>query len=127
MPMVIILSLRWWYSAGWQWAWQRSVTQRVRWCVETFSIPQLIQTWFSPFKQTFTGSKKGSIDVQFRALIDNFVSRIIGFIARTFIILAGAICMFLAFISGVVLIITWPFIPVLPIIAIILMLAKVGV
>ena len=125
--MVIILSLRWWYSAGWKWAWQRSVTQRVRWCIETFSIPQLIQTWFSPFKQTFTARKRGSFDAQIHALIDNFVSRVIGFIARTFIILTGALCMLFSFISGILLIVVWPFIPALPLIAIILTVAKVGV
>ncbi len=125
--MVIILSLRWWYSAGWQWAWQRSVTQRVRWCIEAFSIPQLVQTWFSPFKQTFVHGKRGSIDMQVHALIDNFVSRIIGSIARTFIILAGLVCMFLALVSGILLLLVWPLIPLSPVIALVLVVSGAGV
>ncbi len=120
MDMVIILSLRWWYGAGWKWAWQRSVSQRITWCLEAFSIPQLTRTWLSPFKQTYVGGKRKSIDAAVRGLVDNLVSRVIGAIARTLIIFAGLICMFFAFLSGVVFVILWPFIPLSPIIAVVL-------
>lgn len=118
MLMAIILCLRWWYSSGWQWAWHRSVTERVAWCMSAFSISALVRTWFSPFKQTYSAGRKGSIDAMIQGTVDNFVSRIIGGIARTIIILTGLACMALAFISGVIIVVVWPVLPVLPIIAI---------
>lgn len=118
--MVIMLVLRWWYGSGWHWVWQRSVVQRVQWCSETFSIPQLVKTWFSPFKQTYNRADKGSIDTRINALVDNFVSRIIGALARTVLIFTGLLFILAAFVSGVLFLLLWPFIPILPILAVIM-------
>ncbi len=115
MPMVIVLALRWWYGAGWQWAWQRSVVQRVAWCVEAFSLSQLAKTWLSPFKQTYTRGRKGSIDTRIQSMIDNLVSRIIGSLARTLIICAGLLCIVLSMLSGLVIMVLWPLVPLLPV------------
>lgn len=118
VPMIIVLALRWWYGAGWQWAWQRSVSQRISWCMEAFSLRQLIKTWFSPFKQTFSQSSKGSLDVRIQSMVDNLVSRIIGSLARTFIIGVGFICIVLSIVSGLLILILWPLVPLLPLLGI---------
>lgn len=123
-----MLVFRWWYGAGWQWAWQRSVSERLDWCIKTFSLPELIRTWFSPFKQTYNHSGgKGTIDMKINAMIDNLVSRVIGTIARSCLILAGLVCMMLAAITGVLFVIIWPMIPLLPVIALGLSALGVGV
>lgn len=125
--MVIILALRWWYSAGWLWAWQRSVKERVRWCIEAFSMPALVRTWFSPFKQTYSKAREGSIDLKVQAAVDNLVSRIIGTLARTVILIAGLVCMISSVVSGILIVLIWPFIPMMPFIGVILMVLGVGV
>lgn len=126
MDMVILLAIRWWYTTGWQWAWQRSVTQRLSWCLEAFSIKALIRTWLSPFKQTYSSAKKGSIDLKVQAAVDNLVSRIIGSLARTVIILGGLLCMILSFASGIIIFLAWPFVPLVPLIGVALMMLGVG-
>ncbi|GIW60775.1 MAG: hypothetical protein KatS3mg087_1841 [Patescibacteria group bacterium] len=127
MPMIIILALRWWYSAGWRWAWQRSVNKRVRWCIESFSMTALVRTWFSPFKQTYSKAREGSIDLKVQAAIDNLVSRIVGTLARTIILMAGLVCMIGSVVSGILIVLIWPFIPMMPFIGVLLMVLGVGI
>lgn len=121
-----MLVLKWWYSAGWQWAWKRSVNERVQWVNEAFSISALVKTWFSPFKQTYSKTNKGSIDIRVQAAMDNLVSRFIGTILRTIIIFVGLFGIVLAFITGVFIVVVWPIIPWLPFVAVILSFSGVG-
>lgn len=79
-----------------------------------------MKTWFSPFKQTYSSKRKGSIDAKIQSAVDNFVSRVIGSIARTVLIACGLICALVAFVSGVLFIVAWPFIPALPVISLVL-------
>ncbi len=121
-PMVIVLVLKWWYGAGWQWAWKRSVNGRIQWLSEAFSIPALIRTWFSPFKQTYSKVNKGSIDLKVQAAVDNFVSRMIGSLLRTIIIVVGLVGIVLVFVIGIITVIIWPLIPLLTLLAVALSL-----
>lgn len=124
--MIIWLCLRWWYGAGWQWAWRRTISDQLRWCIEAFSIPALIRTWFAPFKQTFAGGAKGSVDMQFHALMDNIISRVIGSIARSTIIFTGLVCAAIIVVVGLVLVVAWPLVPLSVVIAPVLWLLEVG-
>ncbi len=92
----------------------------------TFSISELIRTWFSPFKQTFAGSTNGSIGAHIRAFIDKLISRVIGFIVRSLLIFTGLLCSIMAFISGLVFMVAWPLIPILPALGIVLFVAGVS-
>lgn len=125
--MVFILALKWWYGRGWLWAWDRSVNIRIKEYAEAFSMKQLIKTWFSPFKQTYNNAQNGSIDLKVQAFFDNIVSRFIGTLARTVLIFVGLLAILVAFISGIVIIIVWPFVPLLPLAGIVLALSGVGV
>lgn len=125
MAMVIIHSLSWWYGRGWQWAWQRSVVRRIHDYAEVFSLSQLIRTWFSPFKQTYSNASKGSMDLKVQAFFDNVVSRFIGTLARTILIITGLLAMFFALLTGIIIIVIWPVIPLLPIVGIVLTLSGV--
>lgn len=123
--MAVWLCIRWWYTAGWHWAFQRALVQRLVWCNETFSITALIKTWFAPFKQT-RNQGGGSIDMRFHAFIDNVVSRFVGFFARSFIIFTGLLAMIVVLISGAAFLIIWPLIPLALPVALILMMVGVG-
>jgi len=124
--MFIWLCLRWWYSTGWAYAWQRSVVQRLQWCESTFSMGNLVRTWFAPFKQTYAGGVKGSLGAHFRAAIDSLISRVIGFLVRSILLLAGAICGLFVLVTGLLFMLAWPLIPLLPVISLVLIVAGVG-
>lgn len=125
--MFIWLCVRWWYGAGWAYAWQRGVIQRLRWCESTFSMANLVRTWFAPFKQTYVGRVKGSIGDHFRAVIDTLVSRVIGFIVRTMLLIAGSVCALFVMLTGLFFVAVWPLIPVLPALSIVLFAVGAGV
>lgn len=123
--MVIWLSLRWWYGAGWQWAMQRAIVQRLQWCNETFSMGALVRTLFAPFKQTYNNAG-GSVDIKIHAFFDNVVSRFVGFFARSFILFSGAIVALFALITGIAFVALWPFAPFAILISFVLMAVGVG-
>lgn len=125
--MFLWLCARWWYSAGWGYAWQRGVVQRLQWCEDMFSISALVRSWFAPFKQTYAGGVKGSIGAHFRAAIDKLISRVIGFIVRSFLIVTGLVCSVFVLITGLIFMLIWAFIPLLPVISLALMATGVGV
>jgi len=118
--MVMMLVLKWWYGAGWQWAWKRAVNERINWVNQAFSIPAMIRTWFSPFKQTYSNTNKGSIDMRVQASIDNFVSRLIGTLLRTILIFVGFLGIIASLATGILIILIWPLVPWFPVIAIFL-------
>lgn len=125
--MFLWLCVRWWYSAGWAYAWRRAVVQRLQWCESTFSMGALVRSWFAPFKQTYAGGVKGSLGVHFRAAIDSLISRIIGFLVRTILLIAGLVCSIFVFLTGLAFMVLWAIIPLLPLIAVALMVGGVGV
>ena len=114
-----MLCLRWWYSAGWRWAFDRAVTQRIQSSLNAFSVASLVKTWFSPFKQTQSDARKGSIDLKVQAAVDNFVSRIIGAIARTVLIGCGLFLAVFSMITGLLFVLIWPLIPAGPLVALV--------
>lgn len=83
-------------------------------------MPTLLKTMFAPFKQNYGKSRKGGIDALVQIAIDNSVSRIIGFTVRSFLLMAGLICLFFVLLSGLIAIALWPLVPALPIISILL-------
>ena len=115
-----MLVLKWWYGVGWQWAWKRAVNERINWVNQAFSIPAMIRTWFSPFKQTYSNTNKGSIDMRVQASIDNFVSRLIGTLLRTILIFVGFLGIIASLATGILIILIWPLVPWFPVIAIFL-------
>lgn len=79
--------------------------------METFSVGALVRTWFSPYKQTFSGSAKGSIGMLLRAFVDSLISRVIGFLVRTILIFTGLVCAIFSLASGLLLLVLWAVIP----------------
>lgn len=123
----MMLVLKWWYGAGWQWAWKRAVNERINWVNQAFSIPAMIRTWFSPFKQTYSNTNKGSIDMRVQASIDNFVSRLIGTLLRTILIFVGFLGIIASLATGILIILIWPLVPWFPVIAIFLSIFRLDI
>lgn len=101
--------LRWWYVTGWLEAVQR-IGLWVKGVERTFSLTLLAQTLFAPWRRIITISGRG-IDAKIRALLDNLVSRCIGFVIRFVVILVALVAMAGALLAGIFMALLWPFLP----------------
>lgn len=99
----------WWYGVGWADISQR-VGARVVGVWQLFSIDILLRTLFSPWKRIVAAPGK-SLDAIFRSMIDNTVSRFVGFFARIFVLFAALILTSLAAIIGLIMVLFWPLLP----------------
>jgi hypothetical protein len=119
--MFIVGILSWWYGPGWR---QRAsqLGERLKASMDYFSIDLLLRTFFAPFRQIAAGGVKGPLGVQMRALLDRVISRIIGAMIRFIMIIIGSLAIGFHGLMGVLLLIFWALIPVLPIIGIVVFL-----
>ena len=109
----------WWYTSGWAFFSRRSIERCVH-ISEYFSIPDLLKTLFRPFRQISANERGKGLQGALYALLDQVISRFVGFLARTFIILAGLICFILSFSLTITAMIIWPLLPIAPIIGFVL-------
>ena len=117
--MFLVGILSWWYGDGWR---QRLnlLGARIDRINDFFSVGLLARTLFAPFRQISAGAVSGPIGVQARALVDQLISRMIGFFVRGFMILLGIVVMILVAVWGIVLVIGWAIIPLFPIIGLVM-------
>jgi hypothetical protein len=107
--MNVILMLRWRYSEGFRWVAQ-SYAQRMKRVERDFSVRIIIKTLFAPWKQMTSSVTSHNF---FQALVDNTVSRLIGFIVRLFVLIAaGIVIIFVTTIYSAIFVI-WPIMPLL--------------
>ncbi len=118
--MFIVGLFSWWYGAGWK-AQIKRVEERLASVIDYFSISLLIKTLFAPFRQISAGRVSGSIGVQWQAFVDRLVSRCIGAIVRSFMIVFGLVTLGITSVFGLVTIICWALIPLLPLVGLVLM------
>lgn len=109
----------WWYGAGLR-RQGMLVSEQLSQLSDTFSFRLLLRTLFSPFRQISAGSVGGPLGVQLQAWFDLTISRFIGAMVRSFVILAGIVVIVLASFVGIVRIGVWPVLPVMPLIVTIL-------
>lgn len=114
----------WWYTRGWAFFVHQSI-ERGTHISEYFSILDLFKTLFRPFRQISANERGKGLQGAVTAFLDQFVSRLVGFLARSVIIIAGIIVLFLYLIVSIIATILWPFMPIAPIIG--LVLAFMGV
>jgi hypothetical protein len=114
--MVFLALFSWWYTAGWAQLARRAVT-RVVGVLDFFSVGLLFKSLFAPFRQISVGRVQGPLDVQIRAWADRQISRAIGAAVRTVVILFGLTAVLLTIIVAVALLLLWPFVPFVPLIA----------
>ncbi len=117
--MFILGILSWWYGAGWR---QRvtMLREKIASTMDYFSIDLLAKTLFSPFRQISAGKVQGPLGVQMRAFADRVISRVIGGMIRSFMIVIGIVAILLYSIVGSVFVILWAAVPLLPVVGIVL-------
>lgn len=113
--MFIVGFFSWWYGAGWLRC-GAVVRDSLLSAYDYFSLDLLLRTLFSPFRQISAGKVRGPIGVQLRAFADNLISRVIGSVVRSFVIVIGSITLLIASLFGLTRLIIWPLIPVLPVV-----------
>jgi hypothetical protein len=117
--MFIMGLLSWWYGVGWRGRLIR-LREKLASSVDFFSIDLLLRTFFSPFRQISAGKVDGSLSVQMRAFLDRIISRSIGAMVRLVMIIVGLLAITAHFIIGVILLLLWGVVPLLPIIGIVI-------
>ena len=91
--------------------------------VHLFSLPQLVSSWLSPWKRIVeTRGNTWNFEDLIGYVVIGFLSRLVGFIIRTFIIGFGLLALTIVLLSGIILVITWYLLP-----AIVMALLLIGV
>lgn len=88
-----------------------------------FSFDLLLRTLFAPFRQISAGRVNGPIGLQFRAWLDRLVSRFVGAMVRSAVLIAGIVAVLFAGVIAVVQLVLWPILPLAPVIGAILAIA----
>jgi len=105
----------WWYGFGWRQA-MRGVNGRTQGVLSSFSIGLLARTLFAPFRQIDAGGVRGPIGTQFQAWAGRTFSRAFGAVLRLVTILAGLGGAMVTWLFGLVWLLLWPLLPILPLI-----------
>lgn len=109
--MLLPSFISWWYGTGWQLV-AKNVTRRMDRTMASFSVPTLARTLFAPWKR-ITANPGAGIDAKLRAMLDNLVSRFVGFTVRSTVLFSATVAMACMAVAGVIQIILWPLIPFL--------------
>ncbi len=117
--MLIVGFLGWWYGAGWR-ARMVAIGERLAKTFDFFSVDLLLRTWFAPFRQIGTDQAQPGLAGQMRAFFDQLVSRIIGGIVRTIMMIVGTFVLVATGIAGIIEGILWLFVPWFPVVGAIL-------
>lgn len=109
--------LRWWYGDGLRQRVQL-IANRLDGTIDYFSVDLLLKTLFAPFRQISAGRVDGPLGVQLRAMIDKLFSRVIGALVRLMILIVGGVTIGLQVLLGLLVLVIWLIVPLLPIIGI---------
>lgn len=107
--MMILELFRWWYGQGWRLVFQHA-GQRLVNIGNDFSVGTLLRTLFAPWRRIMTYPGSG-LDAHLRAMVDNLVSRCVGFFVRMSVLIAVIILGIVVLLVGVIQVIVWPLIP----------------
>lgn len=113
----------WWYKEGWE----RQITtvkNRLVSLIDTFSIDLILRTLFSPFRQISAEGTQGPIGIQLRAFTDKLISRFIGAMVRTVVLITGCIVIAFSALIGALYLVVWPLIPFAPLVGLIIATTK---
>ena len=101
----------WWYGPGWVGAMQ-DVRRRTEGVSHSFSVAILLKTLFAPWRR-ITSTPGAGIDAKFRAMIDNLVSRAVGFFVRLIVLITALLLSGLTAVFFTLIMIVWPLLPFL--------------
>ena len=119
--MAITEMFLWWYSSGWK-VFIGKLKTSLSSITDFFSMSSLVRTLFKPYRQISAESagEHASLDIKFRMFLDRLISRIVGFFSRLTLLLVGLVIIVFGGIVSLILIILWPFIPLIPVVGIVL-------
>lgn len=109
MVMIFLELFRWWYGPGWALMFNR-ISERFNKLAAIFAIPTLLKTLFAPWKRIMTTGAK-SLDDKMKALLDNLVSRVVGFTVRSIVLWTAFFMLSGSLVYGVLLALIWPLVP----------------
>jgi hypothetical protein len=109
--MLVTAFLQWWYGPGWRDAGLR-LSAKMRDTYLQFSVPILLRTLFAPWRRIVT-PPGGSLQNKMKAMVDNAVSRVVGFAVRLIALIAAAVILLFYIVFGGVLLLLWPALPLL--------------
>jgi hypothetical protein len=109
--MLFLEFFKWWYGVGWQKA-IRGAVGLIKKVELSFSISVLLKTLFAPWKRIITPPGR-ALEDKLSAMLDNLVSRTVGFFVRVFSLITAIILMAVAAFVGIVIALCWPLIPLL--------------
>lgn len=118
--MFLVGILSWWYGSGWL---QRMhlVQERLASVADYFSIGLMFATLFAPYRQISAGGGGGSLANQWQGFVDRTISRFVGAFIRTFMIIVGLVALVLSSLLGILILIFWPLVPLMPAVGAILL------
>ena len=107
--MLALEFFKWWYGQGWL-KFFNDIKKKITNKFKAFSAPILLRTLFAPWRRiiSYPGAGLGN---HFQALIDNFISRVVGFSVRLLTLFAVAITTTLLGIAGCIGLVLWPLLP----------------
>lgn len=94
--------------------------ERLAATADFFSVGLLLRTLFSPFRQISAGRVGGPLGMRLRAFFDKLISRFIGAMVRTAMIIAGGFVLAFQAIFGGLVAIGWLILPIIPLVGILL-------
>jgi hypothetical protein len=107
--MLALEMFHWWYTDGWAGS-VRRLKARVGKVNEAFSIGLLFRTLFAPWRRIMTQPGSG-LDAHMRAFGDNIISRLVGFVARFFALMAAGVAVLFVTIFSAIELLIWPLLP----------------
>lgn len=121
--MVPFSLITWWYSTGWR-DQAELCGSRLSRVSDQFSITLLLKSLFSPFRQiSADGPARAGLDAKVRAWLDKLISRCIGAMVRSVLIISGVVLLLIEVVLAGARLAVWPFLPVLPIAGIVMALS----
>jgi len=118
--MFLVGILSWWYGSGFVRR-IRIAKDRLKNIADFFSIRLLLKTLFAPYRQISADATGESLGDKMRAFFDRLLSRVIGSIVRTFMIILGLISITIQIVFDVAILVFWLIIPFMPAIGLIMM------
>lgn len=124
--MLLFNMLGWWYSRGWAWVFKYMLITRTQRILAFFSVVDLLKTLFAPFRQDVIDTKNAPLGYKLQALGGNIISRFLGFLVRSLLILIGLVLSVLNGAIGIAIVIIWPLLPFAPLVSFLLVMLGVG-
>lgn len=118
--MFIVGLIRWWYTRGWR-SRAQLIMDRIDGTMDFFSIGLLAKTMFALFRQDGAGRVDGPLNVKINAFFGRLVSRLIGAMIRSTVLVIGLFTITFHALVGLAVLVIWAAVPIFPILGFLLM------